>query len=250
MEQKKIQQLAALLSKAKKIACLTGAGMSTESGIPDFRSPNGLYKTITSEEVFDIQHFRVNPQDFYKIIGPLYCSIVEAKPNPGHIALAELENRCGKNVKIATQNIDGLHQKAGSQHVYEVHGTMATLTCTKCGRQYDNTGFLNQFKKCQVIYCDCGHVLKPDITFFGESLPEDAFQKSMAAFENADLALVMGTSLTVYPAAYLPSYRRNGIPLAILNRTATDADNEAALVINDPVGQALPAAVAMLSKET
>ena len=116
--QEQLQQFAELLKKSKRIACLTGAGMSTESGIPDYRSSNGLYNTMTSEEVFDIDRFNDEPDSFYKVIGPLYSSIVEAQPNAGHLALHELEEKYGKNISIATQNIDGLHQKAGSKKVY------------------------------------------------------------------------------------------------------------------------------------
>jgi len=246
METKGVSQLAALLANAKHIACLTGAGMSTESGIPDFRSTQGLYKTLTSEQVFDIKRFKMDPAQFYQVIGPLYCSIVEANPNPGHLALEELESRLHKDVKIATQNIDGLHQKAGSNHVYEVHGTMKTLICKNCGHTENGDAHLDDFKKGAVIKCSCGHVMKPDITFFGESLPHEAVALSIDAFENADLAIVLGTSLVVYPAAALPSYSKAGTPLVIINKTPTDCDGSATLVINDSIGKVLPAAVASL----
>lgn len=241
-----LKKFAELLGKSQRIACLTGAGMSTESGIPDYRSTDGLYNTLTSEEVFDIVRFRHNPAEFYHVIGPLYCSIVEAKPNSGHLALEELESRLGKRVDVATQNIDGLHQKAGSRHVYEVHGTMNTLSCPKCGCQVSNKDYLPLFKKGETVFCKCGHVLKPDITFYGESLPEDAFSSSIDAFSRADLVLVLGTSLAVYPAAMLPSYRKSSAKLVIINRTPTQADDEAELVFNDSIGKVLPAALAML----
>ena len=242
-----VEKLAELLRKAKRIAVLTGAGMSTESGIPDYRSTDGLYRTLTSEEVFDIDRFQRNPREFYEVIGPLYCAIVEAKPNAGHLALHELEERCGKKVTVATQNIDGLHQKAGSREVHEVHGTMATLTCQDCGRNYGNAPFLPLFKEGKVLKCEsCGGVLKPDITFYGESLPVEAFHASVAAFRHCDLALVLGTSLVVYPAASLPSGRMPGVPLAIINRSETSADYEAVLVIHEGIGSVLPAAVQLL----
>ncbi len=242
-----IQQLAQLLKNAKYIAVLTGAGMSTESGIPDYRSTDGLYRTLTSEEVFDIDRFHHAPQQFYQVIGPLYCSIVQAKPNAGHLALHELEERCGKTVHIATQNIDGLHQKAGSKHVYEVHGTMHTLTCLKCGHQTTDGEHLADFQEGKTLRCEhCGGIMKPDITFYGESLPEEAFTRSMKAFRSCDLAMVLGTSLVVYPAASLPSWRKDGVPLVILNRSRTAADNEAALVINAGIGEILPEAVKLI----
>ena len=241
-----ILQLAALLRNAKNIACLTGAGMSTESGIPDYRSTNGLYRTLTSEEVFDIDRFNSDPTEFYKVIGPLYCSIVEAKPNAGHLALADLESKFGKNVSIATQNIDGLHQKANSSKVFEVHGTMKTLTCRRCGAQVSSDGYLPLFKNGETLRCKCGGVFKPDITFYGENLPEKAFMDSFDAFRNADLALVLGTSLAVYPAASLPSYKPAECKLVIINRSETAMDDEANLVINDSIGNVLPKALELI----
>lgn len=234
-----LNALMELINGAKNIAVLTGAGMSTESGIPDYRSTDGLYNTLTSEEVFDIGEFRRNPSQFYRVIGPLYCAIVEAKPNAGHLALRRLETELGKTVHIATQNIDGLHQKAGSSNVYEVHGTMATLTCPKCGAITKGEEHLAEFKQGETLRCKCGGVFKPDITFYGEMLPEQAFYNAISAFENCDLALVLGTSLAVYPAASLPSYRKKGVPLVIINRTPTSQDAAATLVLHDSIGAAL-----------
>ena len=221
----KLKRFAELLSNAKNIACLTGAGMSTESGIPDYRSSSGLYNTMTSEEVFDIYAFRREPERFYKVIGPLYSAIVEAKPNSGHL---------------------GLHQKAGSRNVYEVHGTMSTLTCPKCGRTAMASGHLDEFRKGETLRCACGAVFKPDITFYGEMLPPDAFAGAAMAFVDCDLAIVLGTSLVVYPAASLPSQRRARTPLVIINKTATSMDGEATLVFNDSIGKILPAALELL----
>ena len=242
----KLKRFAELLSNAKNIACLTGAGMSTESGIPDYRSSSGLYNTMTSEEVFDIYAFRREPERFYKVIGPLYSAIVEAKPNSGHLALHRLEEEFGKNVAVATQNIDGLHQEAGSRNVYEVHGTMSTLTCPKCGRTAMASGHLDEFRKGETLRCACGAVFKPDITFYGEMLPQDAFAGAAMAFADCDLAIVLGTSLVVYPAAALPSQRRARTPLVIINKTATSMDGEATLVFNDSIGKILPAALELL----
>ena len=235
----KLKRFAELLSNAKNIACLTGAGMSTESGIPDYRSSDGLYNTMTSEEVFDIYAFRREPERFYKVIGPLYCAIVEAKPNSGHLALHGLEEKFGKNVAVATQNIDGLHQKAGSRNVYEVHGTMSTLTCQKCGINDTATVHLEEFKQGKTLQCKCGGIFKPDITFYGEMLPEEAYVSALQAFRGCDLAIVLGTSLVVYPAAALPSHRMSNVPLVIINKSETSMDGEATLVFNASIGEVL-----------
>ena len=245
-----LQEFARLLKKAKRIACLTGAGMSTESGIPDYRSSNGLYNTLTSEEVFDIDAFKENPERFYKVIGPLYSSIVEAQPNAGHLALHALEENFGKNISIATQNIDGLHQKAGSKKVYEVHGTMSSLTCQKCGINDTATVHLDEFKQGKPLQCKCGGIFKPDITFYGEMLPEEAYVSALQAFRKCDLAIVLGTSLVVYPAAALPSYRPSNVPLVIINKSKTSMDDEAALVFNASIGEIMTETLKLLSSES
>jgi len=242
----KIKKLAELIREAKNIACLTGAGISTESGIPDYRSTQGLYNTLTSEEVFDIRRFNRDPSEFYRVSGPLYCAIVEAQPNAGHLALAELETKFHKNVSIATQNIDSLHLKAGSTKVFEVHGTMRTLTCRKCGTHVVSDDFLPLLKKGETLYCKCGCAFKPDITFYGESLPDEAFYNAIDAFRRCDLALVLGTSLVVYPAAGIPSQKPYTSKLAIINRSETSMDEEADLVINDSIGEVLPKALELL----
>lgn len=237
-----VESLTEYLRRARRIAVLTGAGISTESGIPDFRSTSGLYRTVTSEEVFDIGFFDARPEEFYRVIGPMYRTILAAEPNAGHRALARLE-RLGKSVSIATQNIDALHRKAGSSSVFEVHGSMATLTCRECGRLFDSDRFESALSAGEVLRCPCGGVLKPDITFFGEGLPHDAFLAATIAFESADLALALGTSLAVYPAASLPQNRKSGVPLLIVNKTPTPLDGAAALVIHAPLGETLEKAV-------
>lgn len=242
-----ITALASLLRSADKIACLSGAGMSTESGIPDFRSPQGLYRQLSSEEVFDLRAFQADPERFYRQVGPLYTAIEEAKPNSGHLALAALVTEKQKQVKIATQNIDGLHQKAGTEDVYEVHGTMRTLTCQKCGEQVTSSNFKELLDQGIVLKHHCQGVLKPDITFFGEMLPAQAFVDAQRAMAEADLVLVLGTSLRVYPAAGLPQARRQDCPLVIINREATAMDEEAELVIQAAIGQVLPAAVVAMA---
>ena len=240
----KIKSFSEILRKARKIAVLSGAGMSTESGIPDFRSSNGLY-SYTSEEVFDLGNFLRKPESFYEIIAPLYDSIMKSEPNAGHLALHELEEKYGKAVVVATQNIDGLHQKAGSRVVYELHGGMLSLTCQKCGCQVPASALDAQLRSGKVVRHEpnCMGVMKPDIVFYGEMLPQKALMSSYKAMTEADLVLVLGTSLAVYPAAGLPSERSRDAELVIINRTATPLDGEATLVFHEGIGEILPAAV-------
>ena len=246
MTWEKIEKLAEYLSKAERIAVLSGAGMSTESGIPDFRSSTGIYRTMTSEEIFDIDFFREHPDRFYSAIAPVYRKIQDAEPNAGHRALAELENRVGKEVSIVTQNIDALHTRAGSTAVHEIHGTFRTLTCLDCGRSASGGDFTADLDAGRVLRCGCGGVLKPDITFYGEELPPAPFAAAQRAMWEARLLLVLGTSLAVYPAAALPRECDSGIPFVVINRTPTPLDGQANLVFYDAIGKILPEAVALL----
>ena len=241
------EKLAEILRPKRRIAVLTGAGISTESGIPDFRSPTGLYAAVTSEKVFSIGFFEEHPAEFYRVIAPVYRQILTAEPNAGHKALAALES-LGKEVAIATQNIDDLHRKAGSRVVHELHGSMRTLTCSECGRLYESHSFEANLQTGEIPRCGCGGVLKPDITFFGEALPHDAFLAGQIAFESADLVLALGTSLGVYPAAGLPTLRPANTPLVIVNQTPTALDEQAALVIHAPLGDTLQAALEQLRR--
>ena len=240
--QEEISKLKNLIASFQRIAVLSGAGMSTESGIPDFRSSTGIYNTITSERIFDIDEFHRDPAQFYRFRKELQASILHAEPNAGHLALATLEKQ-GKQIEIATQNIDGLHQKAGSTRVYEVHGTMHTLTCTKCRRSFKSADVDGTEPTGEILRCPCGGVLKPDITFFGEMLPEKAISDAIRAMEKAELVIVLGTSLQVYPAASLPSYRPAGVPLVIINMTPTPYDSEATLVLHSKIGEVLGSVV-------
>lgn len=249
----RIAKLAEFLRGAKRIAVLSGAGMSTESGIPDFRSSSGIYKTLCSEEIFDIDRFNRRPEDFYKVLAPVYGAMMDAQPNGGHLALARLEGELGKSVCVATQNIDDLHQKAGSVNVQEVHGSMMSLTCLSCGGQLPLTAVAEQARSGQLLrhsMCggSCHGVLKPDIVFYGEGLPQDAFTRAYRAFTEADVVMVLGTSLAVYPAASLPGYRRRGSRLVIMNMTPTPLDGEADLVFREKIGETLPQAVALIEK--
>ena len=239
-----MNKLKTLIDKATNIVALTGAGMSTESGLPDFRSIVGLYRTVTTAMTFSSWLFKLWPSHFYKVMGPFYKQLKEAKPNAGHIALAELEKR-GKKVQIITQNVDGLHQAAGSTTVHEIHGKLDTMTCRKCGKSHDTADFTEMLTRGKTPKCSsCGGVLKPDLVFFGDDLPEEPFRKAKLAMLDADLVLVCGTSLKVSPANQLPSYRVEGTPLVIINHDPTPWDNAAKLVIHDSIGKVLSEAIA------
>lgn len=239
----KIQRFAELLAASPKIAALTGAGISTESGIPDFRSSTGIYQT-TSEAVFSIDFFNENPGEFYRIFGPFYAQTVAAKPNAGHVALADLTGKLGKQVEIVTQNIDALHSAAGSSSVWEIHGTLRTSSCVACERTFEPSVFGATVAAGQIPRCpECGGVLKPDITFYGEALPERALRSAQRAMWETRLLLVLGTSLQVYPAAGLPRECDADVPFVVVNRTPTPLDRFATLVFRESLGDVLPKAV-------
>lgn len=236
----KIERFAEFLKKADQIAVLTGAGISTESGIPDFRSANGLYNTMTSAEIFDIDFFRRYPDQFYRVITPVFRKILDAKPNVGHRALAELETRLRKRVMIVTQNVDSLHTKAGSSEVAEIHGTFRTLTCLECERGFVSDEFLPDLAMGNVLRCpSCGGLMKPDITFYGEELPVAPFAAAKRAMWEARLLLVLGTSLLVHPAASLPRECDSGIPYVIINKTETWFDGHSDLVFHESIGEVM-----------
>lgn len=239
----KIQRFAELLAAAPKIAALTGAGISTESGIPDFRSPTGVFQT-TSETLFSIDFFRENPGEFYRIFGPFYERTVAAAPNAGHVALVDLERKLGKSVDIVTQNIDALHSAAGSSSVWEIHGTLRTASCVDCERSFERPVFDADVAAGRVPRCpDCGGVLKPDVVFFGEALPERALAGAQRAMWTTRLLLVLGTSLQVYPAAGLPRECDSDVPFVVVNRTPTPLDRFATLVFRESLGDVLSKAV-------
>ncbi len=238
-----IQLLAEMVANASKIAFLTGAGASTSSGVPDFRSSSGVYQT-TSEEFFSIDSFCEDPQRFYANFAPFYRIITEAKPNSGCLAIAELERRCGKRVDVVTQNIDGLHGAAGSSRVWEIHGTLRTASCLTCERQFSSDYFREDLAVGRTPRCACGGVLKPDVTFYGENLPERAYVEAQRAMWEARLLIVLGTSLQVYPAAGLPRECDAGTPFVVINKTPTQLDSQASLVFYAPIDEILPQAVA------
>lgn len=229
--------IAGYVRAARRIAVLTGAGISTPSGIPDFRSPTGLYSIAGDANVFEIEEFAREPGHFYDFARRFYPMLAGAEPNAAHRALAAWE-KAGKDVEIATQNIDDLHQRAGSTRVYPVHGTVRTSTCGHCGRSVETAALSGDVEAGRVPRCECGGVFKPDIVFFGELLPEAAWNSSVRAMASADLVLVVGTSLVVHPAAALPGYRRRSAKLVIINRDPTPLDDEADGVWSEDVAAA------------
>ena len=226
--------LVAALKGARHVGVLTGAGVSTLSGIPDFRGPKGLYANPDAERIFDIDWLDRDPSVYYKGCRELVYGLEKYAPNPVHEALARLE-RCGILKGIATQNIDMLHQKAGSQIVWEIHGSPIRHHCRWCGAEKAFDEICALLKGgVEVPRCSCGGAYKPDITFFGEQLPEEAFVKSQELAIRSDVFLVLGTSLTVYPAAGLPRLTlQAGGKVFVVNGSPTGLDAEAAFCGKD-----------------
>jgi NAD-dependent deacetylase len=221
------------LSEFNNIIVLTGAGVSTDSGIPDFRSESGTYSRWDSAKVFDIEYFRSDPEYFFNYAREELYNFENIKPNSTHYFLAALEKR-GKIKAIITQNIDMLHQRAGSKKVFELHGSIKDSHCLSCGKYYHYQMMRTKVFKEKIPHCKCSGIIKPDIVFFGESLPEKEINGAYDATLKADLFITMGTSLLVYPAASLPQIaKENGTKLIIINREATPLDNFADLTIHD-----------------
>lgn len=235
---------AELFRKAERAVILTGAGISTPSGIPDFRSEGtGLWSRDEPLEVASLTTFRTNPEKFYAWFRPLASQIFTAKPNQAHITLATLE-QAGHIRSVATQNIDTLHQKAGSKKVIELHGTSATLSCTQCFQQVEALPYLKPFvEKGQIPHCpNCGAVLKPDVILFGEQLPQKAWFEAQRDSRACDLMVVAGSSLEVMPVAGLPMQALDrGAHLVIINNTPTYLDVRADAVLRGDVAEIIPA---------
>lgn len=237
---------AAFLQESRCTVALTGAGISTPSGIPDFRSPgSGLWEKVDAAEVATIWAFTANPRKVHDFLAPLEQVLVQAKPNPAHLALARLEAQ-GRLQAVITQNIDGLHQKSGSRTVIEVHGNLEQVVCLRCRKREPTALFRQMMAKGRsdpryYPTCPCGGLLKPDVTLFGEALPEEAMAAALEHARKADLFLVAGSSLTVQPAASLPLFaKENGAWLVIVNLQSTPLDEQADAVIRAPVEEALP----------
>lgn len=221
---------------ARKIVFFGGAGVSTESGIPDFRSTGGLYHQewkYPPETILSHTFYKSNPEEFFRFYrAKMLCP--DAKPNAAHKKLAEWE-REGKLLAVVTQNIDGLHQAAGSKQVYELHGSVHRNYCEKCGKFYDLDHILHTTG---VPRCDCGGVIKPDVVLYEEPLDENVMIKAIHYIRQADVLLIGGTSLVVYPAAGLVTYYR-GHKLAVINKGGAGGGLGAAVTVDGPIGQVL-----------
>ena len=214
----RIKEAGEILKKANSVTVLTGAGISVESGIPDFRSANGLWSKYDPFDYAHIDSFRKNPYKVWEMLKEMNQLLQDKKPNRAHIALKELED-IGKKVVIITQNIDKLHSLAGNTTVYEYHGVWDKLICVKCGAQ-DN---IENYNIDEIPHCEkCNFPYKPDVVFFGEPIDPVIMKKSNEAAENCDVFMVIGTSAQVYPAAFLPNLAyRKGIPIIEVNLEAT-----------------------------
>ncbi|MDD3337281.1 MAG: NAD-dependent protein deacylase [Lachnospiraceae bacterium] len=228
------EQLQKMIDESDNIVFFGGAGVSTESGIPDFRSVDGLYNQTYDyppETILSHTFFMRKPEEFYRFYQDKMLAL-DKKPNAAHLKLTELEE-AGKLRAIVTQNIDGLHQAAGSNHVLELHGSVHRNYCMECGKFYDAA-----YVKAAggVPRCECGGMLKPDVVLYEEGLDNGIMNESLAAISCADVLIIGGTSLAVYPAAGLIDYYR-GNKLILINKSTTPMDNRADLVIHDPIGQ-------------
>lgn len=228
------EKLKELVDGSNNIVFFGGAGVSTESGIPDFRSTDGLYHQqydYPPETILSHSFFMRNPEEFYRFYkNKMLC--LDAKPNMAHKKLAELE-KAGKLKAVITQNIDGLHQAAGSKEVLELHGSVHRNYCMKCGKFYDAEYMLHAEG---VPTCSCGGMIKPDVVLYEEGLDMTVMSKSIQAIRDADVLIIGGTSLIVYPAAGLIDYYR-GNKLVVINMSVTSQDKNADLVIQEPIGK-------------
>lgn len=236
MNTEQLEKLQNIISDAKKAVFFGGAGVSTESGIPDFRSVDGLYHLkydVSPEHILSHSYFVKHTEKFFDFYRDkmLYLN---SKPNNAHLKLAELEKK-GILSAVVTQNIDGLHQLAGSQKVYELHGSVHRNYCMKCGKSFSADFIL---KSENIPHCDCGGIVKPDVVLYEESLPDKTVEQAVKAIADADVLIIGGTSLNVYPAAGFLRYF-HGRHLIILNRDATQADSMAELCIRDNIAEVM-----------
>lgn len=232
-----MKEIAKLIAKAKFCIALTGAGISTESGIPDFRSKNGIWSKYDINEYAYLHSFISNPAKVWKMLKEMYLSFKNAEPNNAHYALAELEKK-GYLKAVITQNIDDLHQKAGSKNVIEFHGNFKTLTCLSCRNKYriDEIDLDNIPPKCR-----CNGILKPDIIFFGEGIPKEALIRSYEMANKCDVMLVIGTSCFVYPAGELPLIaKKNKAKIIEINKQESMISSVADYFLKGKAGEILP----------
>lgn len=240
-----IEEAAELLSSAKKVVVFTGAGVSTESGIPDFRGRDGIWTKYDPND-FTYQKFLNDPEARKRIWRgmSMFGKVGQVEPNPGHFALSDLDG-LGKLDCIITQNVDGLHQKAGvaDEKVIELHGTTKYVKCLSCGRRYPSGEIAKGLEEGveDPVCDDCGGMLKPAAVFFGEPMPIKEVAEAQRRSQGCDLMMVLGSTLVVYPAAYMPAYAvESGAKLVIINLEPTPMDSYAQVCIHDKVGQVLP----------
>lgn len=248
--EERIERAANMIRHSHYLVAFTGAGHSTPSGIPDFRSPDsGLWEKYNPMLVASIWAFRLNPKSFYDWIRPMVEGLLNARPNPGHMALADLE-AMGFLKAVITQNIDNLHQRAGSRRVLELHGHMRAATCIRCYKEVPVDPVLTQnVLDGKMPHCVCGGVLKPNVILFGEQLPIRVYNQAVAEARRCDLILVAGSSLEVTPAADIPFLAvQSGAAGIIVNLQPTAFDSRADVVIHGDVAQVLPRLVKAVAK--
>ena len=246
--QRLTQQIARYLSESRRVVAFTGAGISTESGVADFRSPGGVWSKYQPVMFQDFLASAEARRQYWRMKKEGYWEMRRARPNAGHRALARLE-AAGKLVAVITQNIDGLHQDAGSRRVVELHGTSRSVVCLQCAARFDPDAIQAQLESGEEIpLCDrCGGPVKPATVSFGQVLPEEVLSEAFQLATSADLMLAIGSSLVVEPAASLPlQAKRNGARLVILNKTETPLDPIADVVLCEPIGESLAAVVKRL----
>lgn len=226
------------LQNAEKIVFVTGAGISQESGIPTFRGNDGLWRKYDPMKLATIDAFYEDPKLVWEWYEERRQNILNARPNPGHMAIAKLEKY--RNVSVLTQNIDGLHQKAGSTHVYELHGSIITIKCTVCSFK-DTIAY--SFSQLPPL-CRCGNMLRPDVVWFGEALPQDVWKSAMNEARSCDIMIVVGTSLAVSPANLLPIYaKQNGATIAEVNIEPTSMSYNMDISLRESAASVLPGLV-------
>jgi NAD-dependent deacetylase len=250
MDQEGIGRAAQIVRGARSVVALTGAGISVPSGIPDFRSDEGLWRRDDPMEVASLRAFHADPRRFYDWFRPLLDRLLAAQPNPAHTALAILE-QAGLLKAVITQNIDGLHQRAGSREVYELHGHLRSATCLGCERQVPATPLLAPIRRGETPRCECGGPFKPDVVLFDEMLPRGLFWLAQRALETCDAIIIAGTALEVAPVCEMPQVAlRRGARLIIVNQSETHLDKRADVVLREDVAVALPAIVENVKRTT
>jgi NAD-dependent deacetylase len=245
-----MKTLAADIQEAKKIVAFTGAGISAESGIPTYRGEGGLWTKYDPSKYASIEHFKRDPSYYWSFFKEVrYPILKKVKPNKAHLALFELE-KAGNLETVITQNIDGLHQEAGSSTVIELHGTTRTIVCVDCASKYTiGEAFAILEKQIPPLCSECNGILRPDVIFFGEMLDPQVLRDAYAEAGSCDFLLAVGSSLVVYPAADIPlRAKQAGAKLAIINKGSTPLDSVADYVIDDAAGQVLPQIVSVLTK--